>query len=654
MHLGHTDTTKPAQMRGADRLIGFSGGGYSTSGEIFDAVFADAEQNNSMFGLHQGFQDIYQENTKRAFDLAGEAIPGFETLRFKDVARSLSAGQKPLGTHLRDDNSMVDLDMVNTRLKKLKETHPEIQTFEEMYAALKAQSKATEQHAADIQSRATGFGDVVGFMSGMVGAFNKNDPLNIASLPLGGWGKYAMTRIATEAGIGGLAETINQVLGVKENRELLGLDNSTWRSVQQILFAAGGAGAFRGAIEGAPVIGRAVERKVAPQRALGRELLKALEDVGVPVRSEAFLNQLSPYLADGSNASGKTATRAARQILEQERQFTESNPLGDGPEAITEHHARANDAADEYRAGLEDEMNGVEPPRGSLFDDMNLRGVETRGVPVEEITRAMDEASVEVDAQIGTRNETITRLEDDIAKVEEKLTGYETRPFSELLREVSPKLADELALIEQKKALPKLGKTRRRKLAKAEEKIRNSPEGRKAVDNRKRDVAAGKEEIQIQRKKVQGEQKEIRALELRRERVRAKAEKAINTEPRPVRVPSEEKARAEGVKLEDAPPPRIPGIPNRNGMSVSENVNYTFNRLEETDPNLVRITDDALGRVKQSFDDADGTFDIGAARRVSGDMMVGLDDGTSMKLSDHLDDIKKNEEMVETVRSCPI
>lgn len=647
--LGHTDTTKPAQMRGTDRLVGFSGGGYSTTGEIFGAVYEDAKNNNSMFGLQQTFQDTYQANSKLAHELAGESIPGFETLRFKDVARSLAEGEA-LGMQERD-NYAVDLDMVNLRLKKLKETHPEIQTFEEMFEAIKTQAKTTEVRAADVSARADGLGSVVNFMSGMVGAFNTNDPLNIATLPLGGWGKTATLRIATEMGIGGLSETINQVLGVKENRELLGLDNSVWRSVQQILFAAGGAGVFRGAIEGAPVFGKAVERKVAPERALGRELLSALEEVGVPVRSETFLNQLSPALADRSNV-GSASTRAARQILEQEGRLADENPLGKTPEAITENHTRSQAAVEEYRAGMEDTMNGVETPRTSLFEDMNLRG-ERRGVPAEEITRAQNEASTDLDAEISVKTETITRLEDDIAKIDEKVAANETRPFSEFLREVEPRKADELAQIEAEKAQPGLGKTKRRRLAEREKKIRDSKPGQQANANRKADIESNGREKQIQRSKVQQQQKEIKALELRRERIRAKTAKEFDTTPK-VKNPAQEKATSENVKLEDAEAPRIPGIPDRGGMSPSQHVEYTINRLEETDANLNRATDEAVTRVEQSFDEVDGTLDIGATRRVSSEMVVALDDGVSMTLRKHLDDIKKNEDLVEAIRSCPI
>jgi hypothetical protein len=650
MHLGHTDTTRPAQLRGEDSLLGFSGGGFSSYGDIFDAVYDDARDNNSMFGLQRTFYDMYEANGKLVYNLTSEDIPGFAPLRFKDVARSLAAGE-PLG---RDETSQytADLDAVNERLKKLQETYPEILTFDDIYAAVQAQAKATEQRAGDILARADTGGDVLGFMAGMAGAFNKNDPLNIGSLGLGGWGRAAATRILTEMGIGGLAEGINQVLGVRENRELLGLDNSVWRSAQQILFAAGGAGIFRGGFEAAPVIGRAVERKVAPQRAFGRELLSALEEVGVPVRSEDFLIQLSPYWTRTELVSGSTA-RAVRQALTDEGRFTRDNPLGVSHEAIAEHRARAQKALEEYRYGLEDEMNGVEPPRASIFDDMNLRG-EWRGVPVEEVNRVMDEASADLDADIAVKNETIGRLEADIARIVETIAIRETKPFSDFLKEMSPQKAEALAKIEQQKAVPGLGKTRRSRLAKAENEIRNSPEGKAAAAARKSDVGSGVREKQIQQKKVNAEQKAIRALELKRQRVREKARKTIDTEPKLIRNPPQEKATAENVKLSDAPAPRVPGIPNRGGLSPAAHVEQTMTRLTESDPNIARATDEAVTRVEQSFDEVDGTLDIGANRRVSADMMVTLDDGTSMSLRQHLDDIAENERLVEAVRSCPI
>jgi len=130
--------------------------------------------------------------------------------------------------------------------------------------------------------------------------------------------------------------------------------------------------------------------------------------------------------------------------------------------------------------------------------------------------------------------------------------------------------------------------------------------------------------------------------------------RGIDTRPKRIKTPSEDKARAEGVRLKDAEPPRVPGIGNRGGLSPAEHVNTTVARLSETDPELGRHTDETIARVERSFDEVDGTYDIGASRRVSGDMMVGLDDGTSMSLRGHLDDIAENEKLVEAVRGCAI
>jgi len=637
-------------MHGTDRLLGFSGGGYSGYGDIIGAVYDDARDNNSMFGLHQMFFDMYEANAKTAFDLSGEELPGFAAIGFKDIARSLAANED-LGRMDRPRYT-IDLDAVNEGLKKLQETHPDIQTFEEMYAAVQAQAQATEQRAGDLLARADMGGDMVGFLAGFAGAFNKNDPVNIGSLGLGGWGSKAALRIVSEMGIGAAAETINQVLGVRENRELLGLDNSVWRSAKQVIFATVGAGLIRGGFEVAPVAGKFVEGKVAPERALGREMLAALEEVGVPVRSPEFLQQLSPYWTRTEMTSPSTA-RAARHALDGETEFIRSNPLGPHPVAMEAHHARIRQAAADMRAADADALNGVEAPRTSIFDDMGLRG-EYHGVDVAEVGRVMDEASADLDIEINARNEQIGRLEDDIAAIDEKIAARETKPFSDFLREMSPQKADALAQIEQQKALPGLGKTRRRRLAKAEEEIRNSPEGKQAAAARESDVASGTREKQIQRRKIQAEQKAVRALDLKRDRVREKAHKAIDTEPKLVREPARERAADENVRLTDAAAFSIPGIPNRGGMSPSTHVEVTFDRLTETDPHLTRTTDEAVARVEQSFDEADGTVDIGATRRVSADMMVTLDDGTSMSLRQHLDDIAENERLVEAVRSCPI
>jgi hypothetical protein len=651
MLLGHTDTTKPATLRGTDRLRGFSGGGFSTSGEIFDAVIKDSTDNESMFGLQQVFHDTYTENMRRVLDLTGENIPDFSTVRFLDVARSLSEG-KELG---RDDQSgyVVDLDAINQKLTQLKNTHPDIQTFEDMFGSVKANAKTTENTAIDALDRATNFGSVVGFMSGMVGAFNANDPLNIATLPLGGFGKAAATRVATEMGVGALSETINQFLGVKENRELLGLENSVWRSAQQVLFAAGGAGAFRGVIEVAPVGARALERKVAPQRALGRELLQALEEVGVPVRSDVFLQNVVDLAPE--KVTRRADTRAGRQILDQEIRFRGDNALGDTPEGVAEHHKRAQDAAEEYRAGLEAEVNGAETPRPSIFDGMNLRGVEEfRGVPVERVQEILDTASKDIDAEITIKNERVAQLNNDVAAAGEKVTSAETAKFSDFLSEVSPTKADELAEIEQMKSMPGLGKTRRGRIAKAENDIRESPEGKQAAVKRKEAVEEGRNEAKVQTKKIQGEQKELRALELKRNRIRNKAQKGIDTRPKKILNPSEDKARAEGVKLDDGEAPRVPGIGDRGGLSPAEHVQTTVARLEAGDADIPQRANETVARVESSFDETDGTYDIGASRRVSGDMKVALDDGTIMSLRDHLKDIAENEKVVEAVRSCAI
>lgn len=664
MFWGYTDKTQPLQLSGLDGLDGFSGGGYSSSGDIFDAVFDDASKNNSLYGLQEEFRKIFEQNQEKVFESSGERIQGFDTLRYRDVAESLAAGEK-LGVEEQEGYTL-DLDMVNERFKKLKETNPEIQTFEEMYDLLKANAKAAEIQVADVTNRSTNFGSVVGFVSGLVSAFNSNDPLNIASLPIGGVGKTAALRILSEMGVGGATEAINQFLGVRRNRELLGLKTSTWQSVQQILFAAGGAGAFRGIGEAAPAVGRAIEQRVDPERALGREMLRQLEEAGVPIQSEEFLKGVVfPTETKGlrpdeqySGGSRSATLRAGEDLLEQERLFSNSNFLGRTQEGIDEHHARAESAAEEYRAGIEAQSNGLEPARSGIFDDVPLRGVtEKRGVPVEEVNRILDESSAEIDVEITSKRDQVQLLESDVANFKIKSEGAKVKPLSDFLPQSSPEKAKRLLDIETQKDRSDITKGMRKKLAVEERAIVQSPEGKRAKELRKGEANAAGANAILRQQELKLEKQNLRNLEQKRTRIRDKANKEIDTRPKKILTPIEDRARNEKVRLQDGAPLRVSGIGERGGDSPSDHVKLTVERLEKSDPNLNRQLNETVARIERSFSEADGKFDIGLPDRVSGDTKVMFDDGdkfSSINLKDMLADIKEQEKVLAAMKECAL
>jgi len=679
MFLGQTNNTQPAELVGKDRLNGFSSGGFSSYGDIYDSVYEDAKQNNSMFGLQNNFNDIFVKNQEKVFELTEQEIPGFETLRYKDIARSLNEDEE-LGT-VEVQNYQLDLDQLNEQLKIIKETHPEIQTFEDMYSELKINASKTERRMQDILSRTDTTGSAVGFMSGLAGAFNSNDPLNILSLAAGGWGKTAGTKILTEMGIGGLAETINQFLGVKENRELLGLDNSAWRSAQQILFATAGAGIIRGGFEAAPPLFRAAERKVNPLRASGRELLKNIEEVGVPVRDENFVRgiafekfvrgraspetrnvtDLADFLPDPA-ITGQTRVTASPQdrfianSLEHEIQIKNYNALGKTPEGVSAHYVKTIDTLEEYRASIEAQSNGVEISRVSIFEDMPLRGVEeTRGVDITEVNRILDEASSDIDFTIGTQQRRIESFEQTLVRELNETGEIKTEPLLEYVSITSPEKYRRLVEIDAEKANPNVTKGKLKLLAKEEKDIIESPEGLRAKEFRKADLKSNKQGIEYAKKQVAAERKKLRTLELKRKRIRDKADKTIDTTPRKILNPAETRVRNEGVKLTDAEPLfHVSGIGYREGLSPSAYVTKTYTTLKQSDAQLPQQTSEMLARIERSFDETDGKFDIGLPERVSGDLRVAFDDNTSITLKDMLSDLKEDDKLLAAIKGCAL
>lgn len=92
-------------------------------------------------------------------------------------------------------------------------------------------------------------GSLGSFVGGAAASLDpRTDIFNTLTLPLGG-GKTVVQRVATQAGLQGITETVNQLTGVSENRRLLGLDSSFRQAAGSVLGAVAGGAAFQGAGE---------------------------------------------------------------------------------------------------------------------------------------------------------------------------------------------------------------------------------------------------------------------------------------------------------------------------------------------------------------------------------------------------------------------
>lgn len=138
----------------------------------------------------------------------------------------------------------------DARILAIREQRPDLklQTSREMFEQVRSAAVAAEERE-QTQRRSWG-GAFGGFFGGALASMHPGtDPLNFYSLGIGGAGKNAVQRILAQTGGQGVVETVNQVTGVQEGRELLGLSHGFGDAAQRVAATAIGAGALQGAGE---------------------------------------------------------------------------------------------------------------------------------------------------------------------------------------------------------------------------------------------------------------------------------------------------------------------------------------------------------------------------------------------------------------------
>lgn len=131
------------------------------------------------------------------------------------------------------------------------------QTLDEFEKQWRAKRKAEIEKAEDVASRGNG---VAAFVGGMAGAMT--DPVNLYTLPLGGFGKTAATRILTEGLVNAGVEAA-MLPQIQSNREALGRpDLTAGQAAMNVVMAGVGGAAIRGGVEIAPAAGRAINDSV--------------------------------------------------------------------------------------------------------------------------------------------------------------------------------------------------------------------------------------------------------------------------------------------------------------------------------------------------------------------------------------------------------
>lgn len=170
---------------------------------------------------------------------------------YLDVARAYSGeGASPeLTARMQEyDRQIAELRKQNPGLS--------LRTSQEMFGEVKRKAQDVDKREqTDRRSWGGAFG---GFFGGALASMHAGtDPLNFYSLGIGGAGKSAVQRILMQTGAQGAVETVNQVTGVQEEREILGLSHGFADAAKRVGATALGGGALQGAGE---VVGAGLKR----------------------------------------------------------------------------------------------------------------------------------------------------------------------------------------------------------------------------------------------------------------------------------------------------------------------------------------------------------------------------------------------------------
>lgn len=156
-----------------------------------------------------------------------------------------------------DERSAARMQEYDARIEELRKQYPDLslRTGREMYEEVIRKGRGAEKR---MQSERRTFGGAVGeFVGGGVASLNpRTDGLNALTLGVGGIGKTAVARIATEAGAQGAIEALNQVTGVQEQREMMGLSSGFGDAVSRVAGTALIGGVVQSAGEGLVYAGK--------------------------------------------------------------------------------------------------------------------------------------------------------------------------------------------------------------------------------------------------------------------------------------------------------------------------------------------------------------------------------------------------------------
>ncbi|GLS19531.1 hypothetical protein GCM10007874_25480 [Labrys miyagiensis] len=115
--------------------------------------------------------------------------------------------------------------------------------YDQMFDHLRGKAKGYADTVADDYSCSTFMGALGSIAGGAIGGFTIRDPMNLATLALGGAGKTVVAKVTSEMGVNAVSQAVELTTGSCENQKLLGQAPTDMQMAEPVVGAGIGAGA---------------------------------------------------------------------------------------------------------------------------------------------------------------------------------------------------------------------------------------------------------------------------------------------------------------------------------------------------------------------------------------------------------------------------
>lgn len=365
------------------------------------AAASDAYHARSAFAAQEDMSNLEQKQLDALFKATGTRLqpvfPGAfypltsKTGPYQQDFMHVMAGDDTVNDQMRQEYGQTAQAQIQ-KYDELAQQHG-LLTYDQMFKQVQQSAQQTAANAEDVGQRATFAGEVGGFIGGAAGSMTPRDPINLATLALGGIGKSFITRVASQVGLNSLAQAGELLTGSADTQKLLlGKGPTPTEEAEQIALAGLGAGAIH---IGGEAVGAGYRALVARFGAAAPDIASA----ALAKEADEAIGK-SPY-GDSRVAQGLHTSEVIDTLRRGDAPLNMPGLNWDQPEYAVSSLANRN--SDHL-------FTGTSEPLANLFDKLpkGINAGKTNGA-LADLTSRIDEsggAAKQLDDQIAARTNT--------------------------------------------------------------------------------------------------------------------------------------------------------------------------------------------------------------------------------------------------------